>query len=129
MTKKLEDRFAGAQDVVIFHVQTVFEGHGTNTPKRGHQKASEHKINVPVGYDASVDGDTSSLILGQFGTGGTPWTIIIDKRGVVQVNEVTPGDVDRLAGTIERLRKEEVEAGDDDDDANDDDDQDEGDDG
>ena len=125
MTKQLEDRFAGAEDVVIFHVQTVFEGHGTNTPKLGHEKAREHKIKVPVGYDASVDGDTSSAILGQFGTGGTPWTIIIDKRGVVRVNEVTPGDVDRLTRTIEDLRKEEVEPGGDDgdnDDGDDDDD-------
>ena len=126
MTKQLEDRFAGAEDVVIFHVQTVFEGHRANTPKRGHEKAREHKIKVPVGYDASVDGDTSSAILGQFGTGGTPWTIIIDKRGVVRVNEVTPGDVDRLARTIEDLRKEQIEADDDDHDDDDEDDDDEG---
>ena len=113
MTKQLEDRFAGAKDVVIFHVQTVFEGHETNTPERGKKKAKEHKIGVPVGHDAAIDGDTRSLILGRFGTGGTPWTIIIDKAGIVRVNEVTPGDVDSLARTIEELRKEEVEPDDD----------------
>ena len=109
MTKKLEDRFAGQKDVVIFHVQTVFEGHKTNTPERGPREANKYNVQVPVGYDAHVDGDTSPTFLQQYGTGGTPWTVIIDRNGIVRMNEVTPGDVDSLAGTIQKLLEEKVE--------------------
>ena len=38
MHKKLEDRFAKAKDVVFLHIQTVWEGTQTNTPKRGPQE-------------------------------------------------------------------------------------------
>ena len=109
MTKKLEDRFAGQKDVVIFHLQTVFEGHETNTPERGPREAKKYKVQVPVGYDAHVDSETSSAFLEQYGTGGTPWTVIIDKNGIVRVNKITPGDVDGLARTIQKLRDERVE--------------------
>ncbi|MCZ6691519.1 MAG: hypothetical protein O7H41_18165 [Planctomycetota bacterium] len=104
MTKKLEDRFAKAKDVVVFHLQTVFEGHGTNTPERGPREVKKYDIKVPVGYDGHIDGDETSVFMRQFGTGGTPWTIIIDKKGIVRVNEVTPNDVDRLAKVINDLR-------------------------
>ena len=104
MTKKLEDRFAKAKDVVIFHLQTVFEGPDFNTPEKGPREAKTHDIQVPVGYDGHIDGDTTSVFMRHYGTGGTPWTIIIDKKGIVRVNEVTPNDVDRLTNLINDLR-------------------------
>jgi len=102
--KKLEDRFAKASDVVLMHVQTVWEGTHTNTPDRGRHETKRYKITVPVGFDGHVDGGRTSIIMQRFGTGGTPWTIIIDKRGEVRVNEVT-GDFDALAKKIEKYRK------------------------
>ena len=39
MHKKLEERFENADDVVLFHLQTVFEGHSANTADRGPKEA------------------------------------------------------------------------------------------
>ena len=103
--KKLEDRYEKAKDVVLFHVQTVFEGHETNTPERGPRETKKYFIDVPVGYDAHVDGDKTSVFMRQFGTGGTPWSIIIDKKGIVRFNEVTPKTEDKLVPLIEQLRR------------------------
>lgn len=105
MHKKLEERYKGEKDVVLFHLQTVFEGEQTNTPERGPQVASSHGITVPVGFDAHVDGEKSSTYMRQYGTGGTPWTTIIDKKGIVRVNSFTPEDVDKLAALIDGLRR------------------------
>ena len=91
--------------MVLFHLQTVFEGASVNTPERGVKEAKRHSIAVPVGHDGRIDGDRTSLFMRIFGTGGTPWTTVIDKKGIVRVNGFTPGDVDGLVKTIERLRK------------------------
>ena len=105
MHKQLEDRFAKAKDVVFMHVQTVWEGTHTNTPERGPKEVKKYRIKAPNGFDGHVDGARVSLIMQKFGTGGTPWTIVIDKKGEVRVNEVTPGNVDALARKIEKYRK------------------------
>lgn len=104
MHTKLEARFAKNKDVVFFHAQTVWEGTHTNTPKRGPQEVRKYNKDVPNGFDGHVDGGGVSLIMQRFGTGGTPWTIIIDKKGKVRVNEVTPTNVDALAKKIKKLR-------------------------
>ena len=89
MHAALEKEFAGAADVAFFHLQTVWEGHDTNTPKNGPRAAAKF-TKAPVAYDGRVDGAHVSLFMSQYGTGGTPWTIVIDKRRVVQHNSVTP---------------------------------------
>ena len=86
------------------HVQTVWEGTDTNTPQRGPREVKKYDIKAPVGFDGHVDGARTSIIMQRFGTGGTPWTIIIDKRGKVRVNEVTPRSVDGLIKKIKSLR-------------------------
>lgn len=90
--------------MVFLHLQTVWEAEDTNTPERGLRETKKHGIRVPVGYDAHVDGARVSTFMHRFGTGGTPWSVVIDKKGVVRFSEVTPGSVDRLAERIEELR-------------------------
>ncbi|MCZ6787447.1 MAG: hypothetical protein O7E54_09835 [Planctomycetota bacterium] len=90
---------------MFIHIQTVWEGTHTNTPERGPKEVKKYRIRAPNGFDAHVDGASTSITMRRFGTGGTPWTIIIDKRGMVRLNEVTPGDVDALAKKIEKFRK------------------------
>ena len=104
MHKKLEDRFAKAKDVVFLHIQTVWEGTQTNTPRRGPEEVKKYDIKAPNGFDAHVDGGRISLMMQRFGTGGTPWTIVIDKRGQVRVNAGTP-DAEGLAKKIEKYRR------------------------
>ena len=40
----------------------------------------------------------------RYGTGGTPWTIVIDKKGVVRHNAVTP-TAESLVKLVDKLRK------------------------
>ena len=101
----MEDQFKKAKDVVFFHLQTVWEAPRTNSPERGPREVQKYRIKAPVGYDAHVDGERTSVLMQRYGTGGTPWTIIIDKKGVVRMNEVTPASTGRLAKLISKLRK------------------------
>jgi len=105
--KKMEEKFADADDVVFMHLQTVWEGTHTNTPERGPKAAARHDIEVPVGFDAHVDGARLSTTMALNGTGGTPWTIIRDKKGVVRFNDFT-GNLrpEPFAKLIEKLRAE-----------------------
>jgi len=46
--------------------------------------------------------------MAQYGTGGTPWTIVIDKKGVVRHNAVTPKDPAMLSALLKKLRKQKA---------------------
>lgn len=102
--RKLEAHFQGAEDVVLFHLQTVFEEEERNTPRKGHDMAESFGVMVPVGQDAHVDGAAKSTLMTRFGTGGTPWTIVLDKQGKVAWSGETPEVPDDLAKEIEKLR-------------------------
>jgi len=104
--KQVEDKLTGADDVVLCHIQTVFEGAKENTPERGPKEVGKHGIRAPVGFDARVDGAGQSLIMERFGTGGTPWTIVIDRKGIVRFNGTTPTDSRTILALIEELRKD-----------------------
>ena len=105
MHRKVETAFAGAPDVVCFQLQTVWEGQHTNTPESNAVIAKQFRIEVPIGYDAHVDGARLSIFMRQYSTGGTPWTVVIDRSGKVVFNAVTPKDASQLTGLIEKLRE------------------------
>ncbi len=83
--KQLIKDYKSADDVTFIAVQTVFEGFATNTTQRAWDTAREYQLDIPVGHDGS-DGRRSS-IMRRYRTGGTPWVIIIDKKGVVRFND------------------------------------------
>ena len=86
----MEESFKDEEDVVFLHLQTVFEGPESNNPERGAREAERQRVHVAVGHDARVDGSRLSLFMQRYGTGGTPWTTIIDRRGIVRMNRFTP---------------------------------------
>jgi len=102
--KQVEDELAGADDVMLFHLQTVFEGAAENTPERGPKEVAKYGIKAPVGYDARLDGARESLVMERFFTGGTSWTIVIDRKGVVRFNGLTP-EKKTLVALVQELRK------------------------
>ncbi len=104
MHKELEKRFAKSKDVVLLHLHTVWEAENVNTPERGHKEMQNHGIKVPVAYDGHVDGARTSVFMHSYGTGGTPWSIVIDKKRVVRFNQVTPKTPDGLERLIRKLR-------------------------
>ncbi|MFI5402445.1 MAG: PDZ domain-containing protein [Planctomycetota bacterium] len=103
--KQVEEELKGADDVVLFHLQTVFEGASENTPERAAKEIAKYKIAVPYGYDARVDGAGESLLMERYGTDGTPWTVVIDRKGVVRFNAFTPADSKTLVALVQELRK------------------------
>jgi thiol-disulfide isomerase/thioredoxin len=88
--QQLIKRFDGEDDVVFVAVQTTFEGYGSNTPGKALETAKRYDLKIPIGH-SGTSGKPSKLMR-NYRTGGTPWTIIIDRNGVVRLNDfhITP---------------------------------------
>ncbi len=83
LLQKLVRHYSKTDDVEFVAVQTVFEGFGTNTEARGKATAKRYGLAIPFAHDAGADGKGSEL-LRTYQTGGTPWTILVDRDGVVR---------------------------------------------
>ena len=73
------------KDVAFVAVQTVFEGFSSNTPEKAEATAERYGLKIPFGHSGK-EGDPSPMMR-RYRTGGTPWTILIDKKGVVRFND------------------------------------------
>lgn len=80
--KKLIDHYKEDDSVAFLTVQTVFEGYHANTLEKGKQVLKKFNLTIPMGQDG-VTG-TRSKLMGDYRTGGTPWTIIIDPDGSIR---------------------------------------------
>ncbi len=63
---------------------------------------ARYNLSIPTGQSGSEE--TRSHLMQAYRTGGTPWTIIIDKSGVVRYNDyfITPK---RAISVIDVLKK------------------------
>lgn len=101
--QRVRQELGDADDVAFVAVQTVFEGHAANTEERGRDDMESFGLaDVPLGH-AEGDGHRSPRIMSAYRSGGTPWTVIIDKDGIVRFNGFRI-DADRALALIERLR-------------------------
>ncbi|MHC4942569.1 MAG: peroxiredoxin family protein [Planctomycetota bacterium] len=82
--QRMIKKYEHAGDVAFAAVQTVFEGYSSNRAKRAWETAEQYGLKIPVGHDGSEE--NRSVLMQRFRTGGTPWTILIDKKGVVRFN-------------------------------------------
>lgn len=98
--KTLSETFADDEAVAFVAVQTVFEGFLSNTPKRALESLERHELKVPVGHSGSK-GKRSGMMR-DYRSGGTPWTVIVDKAGVVRFNgfHITAEDAARLMTSL-----------------------------
>lgn len=78
--KKLVQALSGL-GVGFAAVQTVFEGHESNTFDRLREAQLRYGLEIPFGHDPDVGGVSS--LMADFATGGTPWFIVIDPLGTV----------------------------------------------
>ena len=103
----LSERYSDDDEIAFVAIQTVFEGFGSNTPKRAWENAKKYKLDFPVGHSGSRD--EYSRIMRTYRTGGTPWTIIIDRDGVVRYNDfrVTPKAAISLINKLKAAEAEE----------------------
>ena len=63
-------------------VQTVFEGFGTNDAGAARRTGERYSLSIPVGHDDG--GGHGSRTMKRYRTGGTPWVVVIDRKGVVR---------------------------------------------
>lgn len=81
--KRMVEALNENENVVFLAIQTVFEGHHTNTYERMAETQRLYNIQIPFGHDAGNDGTSISNIMKNYKTGGTPWFIFIDKNDFV----------------------------------------------
>ncbi|MEM6992261.1 MAG: TlpA family protein disulfide reductase [Myxococcota bacterium] len=75
--KAVKDHFENAgrsAEIQFVAVQTVFEGHDTNTADKALESMKRHGLeDIPLGHDSG----SPPTIMADYRTGGTPWTVII----------------------------------------------------
>lgn len=82
--KEMVNALIGNDKVVFLAIQTVFEGHDENTYDKLATTQEQYGLKIPFGHDAG-DRDTNNIskVMMNFGTGGTPWFILIDQQDTV----------------------------------------------
>ncbi len=83
--QKMIKAYGDDPDVAIVAVQTTFEGYSSNGSEQAKQVAGKYRLDIPVGQSGSRK--ERSKLMAKYRTGGTPWTIIIDKKGFVRYND------------------------------------------
>ncbi len=79
------EAFKNSDDVIFVTIQTVFEGFDTNTLEEAKKVVSQNKLDIPAGHEAGMQ-NSGSQVMQRYRSGGTPWTVVIDKKGVVRYN-------------------------------------------
>lgn len=84
----------------------MFEGFETNTPEKAWACAEKYGLSIPFGHSGGQG--RRAPMMASYRLGGTPWTVIIDAKGVVRANDfhIEP---EKAAALIETLRKEAKE--------------------
>jgi hypothetical protein len=66
--------------IVFLAVQTVFEGHDSNTYEKMVETQKKYDLKIPFGHDAGNDGKSQSNMMKNYQTDDTPWFLLIDKH-------------------------------------------------
>ena len=83
-------------------VQTVFEGAEANTFERLRQTQLRYGLELPFGHDSPDASDGAvrvPTVMQDYGTGGTPWFIVINPAGEVVFSDFHL-DADRLIADV-----------------------------
>lgn len=101
--RKLAEHYRGDDKVAFVAIQTVFEGYAVNTEEAAKKIIKQYKLTMPVAQSGAKG--FRSEFMNRYRTGGTPWTIIVDKKGVVRFNGFRV-DADKALPYIEMLKRE-----------------------
>lgn len=85
--QKLTQTYKNQNQVKFLAVQTVFEGYAYNSRDKLRKNQLEWGLNIPMAH-AAGNPLTHEIpeIMKQYRSGGTPWSVIIDPKGVVAYN-------------------------------------------
>ena len=81
--KKMVDALKEKGNISFLAIQTVFEGHESNTYEKMVETQKQYGLKIPFGHDAGDDGKSRSNMMTNYKTGGTPWFIFIDKHDAI----------------------------------------------
>jgi thiol-disulfide isomerase/thioredoxin len=84
--KKISDALAGNPGIAIAGIQTVFEGHYSNTADKLREIQLRYDLRIPMGHDPGPDERRAQTMI-DYRTGGTPWMILIDPARRVVFND------------------------------------------
>ena len=82
--KNLVERYKGNDEIVFLAIQTAFEGFLDNTPDKLRVTAKKFALDIPFGHNIKAQGFPG--ISGAYKPRGTPWWVIIDRKGIVEYN-------------------------------------------
>jgi len=99
---KLKKHYRNDTDVVFIAIQTTFEGFYFNTFSKAKETLKRFNLDIPVGQSGSRE--NRSQVMRKYRTGGTPWTVIIDRDGVVRYNDFHINHNDAIS-IINNLKK------------------------
>ncbi len=80
------EKIKGNSTVAFVAIQTVFEGFESNPLERAKEVAQQYSLEIPFGHDPGSEDSIPNIMQG-YRTGGTPWTILIDPKGIVRFND------------------------------------------
>jgi thiol-disulfide isomerase/thioredoxin len=76
-----------AQGFGFAAIQTVFEGEQDNTFDKLKENQQKYGLNIPFGHDLPLQGQQLPTLMEDYQTGGTPWFIVINSKGVIVHND------------------------------------------
>jgi len=99
----------GQSDKVAFvAIQTVFEGHETNTAEAGLESIKKHDLEgIALGHDSGHPPKT----MADYRTGGTPWTVLIgpDRNIIGEGFQADPQKIIEIVDQVTSADAEKVE--------------------
>jgi thiol-disulfide isomerase/thioredoxin len=82
--KKMVTALKDNGNIAFLAIQTVFEGHDTNTYDKLLETQKQYDLKIPFGHDSGDESSNNiSKVMLNYRTGGTPWFILIDKNNSV----------------------------------------------
>lgn len=84
--KQISDALAGNPKIAFAGIQTVFEGHYTNTIDKVREIQLQYDLRMPMGHDPGPESGNPKTMV-NYRTGGTPWMILINPDREVIFND------------------------------------------
>jgi len=101
--QKLSKHYKGDDKVAFVAIQTVFEGFMVNSVNAAKDIIKKYSLTMPIGHSGSEE--NKSAFMKNYKSGGTPWTVIIDKNGIVRFNDFH-ADVSEIIKYMDHLKSE-----------------------
>jgi len=98
--QKLSKHYKGNDKIAFVAIQTVFEGFMINTELAAKLIIKKYDLDMPVGQSGTSD--NPSEFMKNYRSGGTPWTVVIDKNSIVRFNDFH-ADPDKLIEYLDVL--------------------------